>query len=316
MLKLHLYKNNLQVVKENYLPFVLKEYSVTIGKKIQIALLQDVSLSISFSQRMLSRGRIFDSKQKAYKNGDVLKEPSIFIAQFEGHTRGLKPLLTFEDFALFDKPSNLMIHPNSKKTAYSLLDEIRYHFGEDANQIHRIDAETSGLLLVGLHDKAINELGAMFENKAYKKSYIALVEGEINKEITIDSSLEKEGKNIGVRMKAGETGKKSLTIIKPICYDKTKDISLVEALPITGRQHQIRVHLYSIGHRIVGDPVYGVEDEYVEGYLNKSLDEKVREQVTGSHRLWLHANYLEFNYKNRIYKIYSKNRDIYEAYGK
>ncbi len=296
------------------MPFVLKEYPVTVGKKIQIALLQDINLSISFSQRMLSRGRIFDSNHTAYKNGDVIRENSLFIAQFEGHTRGLKPMLTFGDFALFDKPSNLMIHPNSKKTAYSLLDEIRYHFGENANQIHRIDAETSGLLLVGLHEKAINALGAMFENKEYKKSYLALVEGKLDSEISIDSRIEKEKKNIGVRMKAGDTGKESHTIIKPMQYNEKKDITLVEAIPITGRQHQIRVHLYSIGHRIVGDPIYGVDDSYAEEYLNKTLDEKVREKVTGAKRLWLHANYLEFSYKNRTYKIFSKNGDIMHAF--
>ncbi len=301
-------------MKEKFLPFVLKEYPVTIGKKIQIALLQDINLSISFSQRMLSRGRIFDSNHRSYQNGDIIKESSIFIAQFEGHTRGLKPLLTFSDFALFDKPSNLMIHPNSKKTAYSLLDEIRYHFGENANQIHRIDAETSGLLLVGLHEKAINELGAMFENKAYKKSYLALVEGKMEQEISIDSRIEKEKKNIGVRMKAGDSGKASHTIIKPIKYNEKKDITLVEAIPITGRQHQIRVHLYSVGHRIVGDPIYGVEDKYAENYLNKTLDDKIREEITGAKRLWLHANYLEFTYKKRVYKIFSQNKSIYKAF--
>lgn len=296
------------------MPFILKKYPATIGKKIQMVLLQDLKLTPKFSQRMLSRKRIFDSNMKAYENSEVLREDHIFIAEFEGHTRGLKPLLVFDNFALFDKPSHLMIHPNSKKTKYSLLDEIRYHFGEKANQIHRIDAETSGLLLVGLNEKSIKSLGTMFENKEYKKSYIALVEGELNQEISIDSKLDKEGKNIGVRMKAGDTGKESLTIIKPIKYSKEKDITLVEAIPITGRQHQIRVHLYSIGHRIVGDPIYGIDDEHAEAYLDKTLDDDKRVEVTKSHRLWLHANYLEFTYQGVIYKIFSKNKAIYEEF--
>lgn len=292
------------------MPFILKKYAAVKGKKIQIFLLQDLALNISFSQRMLSRGRVFDKNQKAYVNNDIVRDDSIYIAQFEGHTRGLKPLLTFSDFSLFDKPSNLMIHPNSKKTAYSLLDEIRHHFGESANQIHRIDAETSGLLLVGLNEKAIKELGLMFENKAYKKSYLALVEGKMSQEITIDAKLQKEGKNIGVRMKAGTQGKESITIVKPLGYDPIKNISMIEAIPITGRQHQIRVHLYSIGHRIIGDPIYGVQDDEAEAYLNKTQSDKERLKATGSSRLWLHANYLEFTFRNRCYKIFSKNEEL------
>ena len=296
------------------MPFILKKYSACKGKKIQISLLQDISLSPRFSQRMLTRGRIFDGDKKPYKISETVRDDFIYIAQFEGHTRGLKPLVTFHDFALFDKPSNLMVHPSSKHTQYSLLDEIRYHFGDNANQIHRIDAETSGLLLVGLHEKSINELGTMFENKEYKKSYLALVEGKIDQEIKINSAIEKENKQIGVRMKAGESGKESLTIIKPIEYHAYNDLSLVEAIPITGRQHQIRVHLYSIGHRIVGDPIYGVTDDTAENYLNKQLSKEERIAQTGSHRLWLHANYLEFTYKQRVYKIYSQNRDILKEF--
>lgn len=298
------------------MPFILKKYPALKGKKIQLLLLQDLELTPKFSQRMLSRGRVFDENQKSYKIGDPVRGNNIYIAEFEGHTRGLKPLITFNNFALFDKPSHLMVHPNSKKTAYSLLDEIRYHFGKKANQIHRIDAETSGLLLVGLNEKSINALGCMFEDKEYKKSYLALVHGKIDKEIKIDSRLQKEGKNIGVRMHAGDEGKESCTVIKPIQYNEEKDISIIEAIPITGRQHQIRVHLYSIGHRIVGDPIYGVEDEFAEGYLNKTLEKEERLKVTGASRLWLHANYLEFTFKGIIYKIYSQNKDLVKEFKK
>jgi 23S rRNA pseudouridine1911/1915/1917 synthase len=156
----------------------------------------------------------------------------------------------------------------------------------------------------------------MFEEKKYHKSYLAIVEGEVKEEISIDSSLEKEGLMIGVRMKAGEIGKKSCTIIKPIKYNPEKGVTLIEAIPLTGRQHQIRVHLYSIGHRIVGDPIYGIDDEIAESYLNKDLQKDKREEETGSHRLWLHANYLEFTFKDVTYKIKSKNKDIYTYFKK
>ena len=245
---------------------------------------------------------------------DNIPTDYIYMAVFEGITRGLKPLLEFEDFAIFDKPTHLMVHPISKSTPYSLLDEIRFHFGEDANLIHRIDAETSGLIIVGKNKKSEIELKEMFQDKKYHKSYLAIVQGQIKEELQIDKGLDREGLLIGVRMKVCEEGKESVTVIKPISYNKEKNITLIEALPLTGRQHQIRVHLYSEGHRILGDPIYGVDDENAENYLNKTLSDEDRFAVTNSHRLWLHANYLEFTYKEVTYKVYSKNKDIFNEF--
>ena len=298
------------------MPFILKKFSVAKGKKIQLALIQDLALSPKITHRMLSRQRVFNSNNIAYNISEDISEEFIYMAVFEGHTRGLKPLVTFEDFAIFDKPSSLMIHPISKNTKYSLLDEIRYHFGEKANQAHRIDAETSGLVLVGKNVKVTNALATMFEKKEYKKSYLAIVKGKIEKEQTIDKNLKKEGKKIGVRMATCENdeGKESITKIKPMRYNEKKDITLIEVIPITGRQHQIRVHLNSIGHTILGDPIYGIDDQIAEDYLNKDLSLEDRKEASGSFRLWLQANYLEFFYKDVLYKIFSKNQDIYKEF--
>ncbi len=297
--------------------FTLRKYDAIKGKKIQLFLIQNLHIEPKTGQRLTSKGRIFDENMNQINAGDEIPTEHIFIAVFEGQTKGLKPLLEFEDFAIFDKPTNLMVHPISKNTSYSLLDEIRYHFGENANLIHRIDAETSGLVIVGKNKKSEIELKDMFQEKKYHKSYLAIVQGEIKEELKIDKALDREGKAIGVRMKVctqEEGGKESITIIKPIIYDKEKNLTLVEALPLTGRQHQIRVHLHSMGHTILGDPIYGVDDENAENYLNKTLSKEDRFKVTKSHRLWLHANYLEFNYKDVTYKIFSKNRDLYKEF--
>lgn len=292
------------------MPFTLKKIKAIKHKKLSLFLLQDLSINHKKAQKYAAKGRIFDENMNSIDQSDLIPSDYIYMAVFEGVSRGLKPLLEFEEFAVFDKPTHLMVHPISKNTKYSLLDEIRFHFGEDANLIHRIDAETSGLIMVGKNKKSEIALKDMFLEKKYHKSYLALVEGKFEKEVTINSKLQREGKRIGVRMASGEQGKDSCTIIKPIKYDKEKNISLVEAIPITGRQHQIRVHLYSLGHRIIGDPIYGIDDDIAEGYLNKTLSKEERLEKTGSHRLWLHANYLEFTYKGIIYKIKSKNKDI------
>ena len=296
------------------MPFTLKKHKAIVGKKIQIFLIHELGLDPKIGQRLTSKGRIFDENMNTINTGDTIPTEYIYIAVFEGVSRGLKPLIEFADFAIFDKPTNLMVHPISKSTPYSLLDEIRFHFGEDANLIHRIDAETSGLIIVGKNKQSEIALKDMFQEKKYHKSYLAIARGKIKEEIRIDKSLDREGLVIGVRMKVCDDGKESVTIIKPIKYNKEKDLTLIEALPLTGRQHQIRVHLHSIGHTILGDPIYGVDDENAENYLNKTLSEEDRFEVTKSYRLWLHANYLEFTFKDVTYKIFSKNRDLYNEF--
>ncbi|QKF65657.1 RNA pseudouridine synthase [Arcobacter venerupis] len=296
------------------MPFTLKKHKAIKGKKIQIFLIHELGLDPKIGQRLTSKGRIFDENMNTINTGETIPTDYIYIAVFEGVSKGLKPLLEFTDFAIFDKPTNLMVHPISKSTPYSLLDEIRFHFGEDANLIHRIDAETSGLIIVGKNKKSEIALKEMFQEKKYHKSYLAIAQGEIKEEIRIDKGLDREGLVIGVRMKVCDEGKESITIIKPLKYNKEKDLTLIEALPLTGRQHQIRVHLHSIGHTILGDPIYGVDDDSAENYLNKTLSLEDRFEVTKSSRLWLHANYLEFTYKDVTYKIFSKNKDLYNEF--
>lgn len=99
-------------------------------------------------------------------------------------------------------------------------------------------------------------------------------------------------------MQTSEDGKSSKTCIRPLAYDKTKNQTLVEAIPYTGRQHQIRVHLDAISHRIVGDPIYGLDEIFVDNFLNDKVEKSERSKITGSSRLMLHAYYLEFTFLN------------------
>jgi len=291
------------------MPFVLKKFLIPqeTNKKIQQFLIDDANLNISNSQKLLAKGRVFDENNKILQNGQKVKGSFIQVALFEGHSRGLKPIFETDDFAVFDKPSGVMVHPTSRNTAYTLLDEIRYFFGENANLAHRIDQETSGLVLVTKNKYSDSILKEMFENKQYDKNYLAVVDGHLFKKIIIDSGIKKAvNSKIGVKMQTAVDGKVSLTSICPLKYDKEKNQTIVEATPQTGRQHQIRVHLESIGHRIVGDPIYGVDEDISDKYLLKELSQEDRIKATGNHRLLLHANYLSFQYKNINYKIYSK----------
>ena len=107
-------------------------------------------------------------------------------------------------------------------------------------------------------------------------------------------------------MVTASDGKESITYIKPLEYNKIKNQTLVEAMPITGRQHQIRVHLESIGHKIVGDPIYGVDEDIADKYLLKQLTQEERLLYMKDERLQLQANFLKFQFDNNTYEIYSK----------
>jgi len=288
------------------LPFVLKKFPSIKGKKIQLFLLNEVGLTMSVSQKLLAKGRVFDENGTRLQNGQTLKGEFVSVAVFEGQTRGLNPLFNTKDFAIFDKPSGIMVHPTSKDTQYSLLDEIRYHFGDTANLAHRIDMETSGLVLVTKNKISDIYLKTMFEDKKYKKIYHALVKGEIKDKITIATPITKDGGKIGVKMKISSNGKESKTIITPLSYNIQTNQTLVQASPLTGRQHQIRIHLHSIGHTIVGDPIYGVDENIADDYLCKRLSDENRMKYIGHSRLMLHALNLEFEYDDVAYNIYSK----------
>ena len=288
------------------MPFILKKYHFTSNQKIQFLLQNELGFDRSVAQRLLSKGRVFDTNGDALPYGATPSGDFIEVATFEGHSRGLKPLFTCEDFAIFDKPSGLPVHPVSKKTEYSLLDEIRYHFGEDANLAHRIDQETSGLVLIVRNKKSDMILKEMFVEKRYEKKYLALVQGKIETNLIIETPIDKENGAIGVRMMVREDGKESLTLISPLKHHEDTNQTLVEAVPRTGRQHQIRVHLHSIGHTIVGDPIYGVNDTIADKYLCKTLSDEERQIYMKCDRLMLHAKSLEFNYEGIEYKFISK----------
>ena len=206
-----------------------------------------------------------------------------------------------------------MVHPTRKTTAYSLLDEIRHYFGDKADLAHRIDAETSGLVLVAKNKQASTILKTMFEHRKCDKEYLALVKGRLKNNITIDKPISKSNSTIKVKMTCeNKKGKASITHVHPLEFNKKDNTTLVKAIPITGRQHQIRVHLDSIGHTILGDPIYGIDDQIADEYLRKILPDEKRIELTGAKRLMLHANNLLFFYKDKEYDITSKFSKFYE----
>lgn len=287
------------------MPYIKKEFKVEKNKKIE-EFLKEIPIDLKLSLSLLEKGKITDEKNNRLQKNQILKSDFLYITIFEPISKGLKPIFDSFHFAIFDKPSGIMVHPLSHQlNIYTLLDEIRFYFGEKASLIHRIDTETSGLVLVAKNAFADMFLKNMFEEKKYVKKYKALVDGKIEQNLKIDEPITNDTGIIKLKMKTDTKGKESTTLINPIFYDENKNQTLVEAIPLTGRQHQIRVHLDSIGHKIIGDTLYGVDENFADDFLRDKISEEKRVEVTKASRLMLQADYLEFEFLEIIYKFSS-----------
>ena len=216
------------------MPYIKKEFKVEKNKKIE-EFLKEIPIDLKLSLSLLEKGKITDEKNNRLQKKQILKSDFLYITIFEPISKGLKPIFDSFHFAIFDKPSGIMVHPLSHQlNIYTLLDEIRFYFGEKASLVHRIDTETSGLVLVAKNAFADMFLKNMFEEKKYVKKYKALVDGKIEQNLKIDEPITNDTGIIKLKMKTDTKGKESTTLINPIFYDENKNQTLVEAIPLTG----------------------------------------------------------------------------------
>ena len=290
------------------MPFLHKQFEVKEKIPAYLFLMRELGMSQKIAQRMIAKGRLICNGEFVPKHQTLL-EGKVELIDFVAASRGLKPIFVTNDFALFDKPSGVLIHPQNRHTPYSLIDEIKHHFGYDANITHRIDQETSGLVLSANNKESERILKMKFENREMSKRYTALVHGEVSRETYIDEPLlraQDDSALVRMVVKVHDTGKASQTKIVPIEYFPELDMTLVEAHPRTGRQHQIRVHLFHVKHPIVGDPIYGQKEEDVVRFLDRDISQDERKVLSGASRLLLHASYLGFEYEGNRYSIHSE----------
>jgi len=299
------------------MPFVLKKMFVEKKQRAVLFLIKELGYTQREAQRFIARERLHVEGTPIQKPSQEIQGDIEFI-MFEPITRGLEPTVVYEKFVAFDKPSGVLVHPQNKNTPYSLIDELKYQFGRDANIAHRIDQETSGLVICSKDKQSERDIKMMFELRDMKKKYLAVVHGEMKECISIEEPLlRREDHSAIVRMvvKVHKDGKASKTDIKPLKYFADKDMTLVECSPFTGRQHQIRVHLFHVKHSIVGDPIYGQSEENIVKFLDKELNANDRIKKSGASRLLLHANELEFELDGKRYHIKSKV-DFIEEFSK
>ncbi len=198
------------------------------------------------------------------------------------------------DLLVVDKPAGLVVHPAAGNRDGTLVNALLHHCGGSLSGIggvarpgivHRIDKDTSGLLVVAKHDVAHEGLARQFADHSIDRRYLAIVSGHPRvAEGTVDAALARsvhDRKKIAV---VGDgRGKRAVTHWRRLT--NLKDAALVECRLETGRTHQVRVHMASIGHPLLGDPVYG-----------RAPHQRARELLRhlGFHRQALHAAHLGF----------------------
>jgi 23S rRNA pseudouridine1911/1915/1917 synthase len=218
---------------------------------------------------------------------------------FEEPTAPRELPVVYEDHAMLaiNKPPGLPVHPSASyhRNTVSFILQERYGYADAPRIAHRLDRETSGLLLCTRTPEYERIVKGDFENRRMKKTYLAIVRGELERDTdVIDLPMARPDAGLHVLMEARKDGLPAVTEYR--VRARAAGHSLVELFPHTGRQHQLRVHLSAIGHSIVGDKLYGPEREapfleVIETGLTPSLLARL-----GHERHALHAYGLAFTH--------------------
>ncbi len=203
---------------------------------------------------------------------------------------------------VINKPAGLVCHPTKGDEYSSLIGRIRLHLNGSAKPhlIHRLDRETSGIVLAAKNPESAGELGKVWEARAVKKEYLAIVHGHVgHMHGIIEAPIGPDEKSkTYIKDCVREDGTSAQT---EYWCEKTferdgKPFSLLRVVPRTGRKHQIRIHVQHIGHPIVGDKIYGGDEDLYLSFVKHNLTDEQRERLILPHQA-LHARCLGFKFR-------------------
>jgi len=191
------------------------------------------------------------------------------------------------------KPANLPMHENGPYRKNTFAHQVRLKLGDDVAAVHRLDRETSGIVICANQHNLREQLARLFMSRTIEKTYLAIVEGVVERESWIETGPIGDLASSAIRIKKWVVadGQSAQTRFRVLA--RGQNHSLVAAQPKTGRTNQIRIHLAVAGHRIVGDKLYHPNEDVFLSYYEKKNLEWVNAQA-GFSRLCLHAAALSF----------------------
>lgn len=239
-------------------------------------------------QKLVKSGAILLNGQKT-KVATLLKDKDVIIFEKPDEKILILPQeidldVRYEDddMLVVNKPKNMLTHPTALETENTLVNALLYKYGENLSTlngemrpgiVHRLDRNTSGLLMIAKNNKAHELLADKIKQKTAKRNYLAVVSGNLDFDTkTIDAPIGRNPNN-PAKMAVVDGGKPSVTHVKVL--ERFQGYTFVELELETGRTHQIRVHLSHIGHPIINDTLYG----------GRKIGVNTTEQVLQAYRL-------------------------------
>jgi 23S rRNA pseudouridine1911/1915/1917 synthase len=237
-------------------------------------------------------GQLATAKQKVWGGEAVAVSPQMHPSEMAAEPEDIPLDIVYEDDAILviDKPVGLVVHPGSGNWQGTLLNALLFHAPElkdvpRAGIVHRLDKDTSGLMVVAKTLVAQTALVRQMQARSVKREYIALVWGELDRDYTINVPIGRHPTQ-RTKMAATEAGKEAITHVSIL--ERFPSCTLVRCKLETGRTHQIRVHLAWLGHPLVGDSLY------IKG-VQKCVP-ALREVLNGFPRQALHATRLALDH--------------------
>ncbi len=261
---------------------VVEEENIRLDQYIS----NNLDISRSKIQKLLKQDKInvngkIEKSSYLVKIGDEITIDSELDFTIKIEAKNIPLDIVYEDdyLMIINKKSGMVVHPAPGHYTDTLVNALLYHFNikETTNIrvgiVHRLDKDTSGLMIVAKNDEMLEKLSNMIKEKEVKRHYLALVEGVISHDSgTIDAPI---GRDMNTREKMMVTdinSKEAITHFKVL--ERYKENTLVECILETGRTHQIRVHMAYINHPIVNDPIYNKKKatEFGQMLHSKSIE--------------------------------------------